>query len=214
MTPRRAQRFRAFRNPPPYRPQSLFDEVSALSVQRRVVCRRERILSDCLERVVCPRRVFASVMRWLWSFSRVYATVGVVFCVVLFAAMIISGQGLKSFIVLAAAAYWAVMARYDAQRVASPSRASQTSSRAHARRNLARAAPRRLTSGTRTAAITGMVLVGPRPCLSSRSPESQARELASPAVRGTAPALTRRAGGQPSAAPSREGGRRRRGSWR
>jgi len=119
-------------------------------------------------------------MRWLWSFSRVYATVGVVFCVVLFAAMIISGQGLKSFIVLAAAAYWAVMARYDAQRVASPSRASQTSSRAHARRNLARAAPRRLTSGTRTAAITGMVLVGPRPCLSSRSPESQARELASP----------------------------------
>ena len=55
-------------------------------------------------------------MRWLWSFNRVYASVGVVFCVVLFAAMIISGQGLKSFIVLAAAAFWAVMARYDAQR--------------------------------------------------------------------------------------------------
>ena len=53
-------------------------------------------------------------MRWFWSFSRVYAVVAVAGCVVLFVAMIIGGQGLKSLFLLGAAAFWIVMARYDA----------------------------------------------------------------------------------------------------
>jgi len=55
-------------------------------------------------------------MRWFWSFNRAYSTVAVVLCVVLFFAMIASGQGLRSFIVLAAAVFWILMARYDARR--------------------------------------------------------------------------------------------------
>jgi hypothetical protein len=55
-------------------------------------------------------------MRWFWSFNRTYSVLAVVLCVVLFAAMVISGQGLKSLFVLAAAAFWIVMARYDARR--------------------------------------------------------------------------------------------------
>ena len=55
-------------------------------------------------------------MRWFWSFNRVYSTVAVAVSVALFAAMIISGQGLKSVILLATAAFWIAMARYEARR--------------------------------------------------------------------------------------------------
>src|SRR4051812_34240268 len=55
-------------------------------------------------------------MRWFWSFNRAYSVLAAVLCVVLFAAMLVAGQGLKSFLVLAAGAFWIVMARYDRER--------------------------------------------------------------------------------------------------
>jgi hypothetical protein len=55
-------------------------------------------------------------MRWFWSFNRGYSVIAAVLCLVLFAAMVLTGQGPKSWFLLAAAAFWIVMVRYDGER--------------------------------------------------------------------------------------------------
>ena len=55
-------------------------------------------------------------MRKLYSGWYRRLAVAVVVCVALFVAALLHGQGVKSFVVLGAAAFWMVTARYDAQR--------------------------------------------------------------------------------------------------
>jgi hypothetical protein len=58
----------------------------------------------------------STLVRRFWSMGRIYAMVAVVLCVGLFVAALLHGQGLKSFVVLGAAAFWVVRARNDGRR--------------------------------------------------------------------------------------------------
>jgi hypothetical protein len=62
-----------------------------------------------------------------------YAIVAALVCVALFAAPLIAGHGLKSFVVLAAACVWIMKAHFDHERArtASPSRAAAAPSPAN-----------------------------------------------------------------------------------
>lgn len=57
-----------------------------------------------------------------WALGYRYAIVAAVASVILFGAAIATGLGLKSFAILGAGAFWAVMAKYDQRRARAAAR--------------------------------------------------------------------------------------------
>jgi hypothetical protein len=80
------------------------------------------------------------VARWFWTWSWTYAVVAAAVGFVLFVAALAGGLGLKSLIILAAAAFWAVMARFDRRRARA----------AHRHRQLRRRRLERTSDGSST----------------------------------------------------------------